>query len=276
MKSAAHQYEDKLLEFAYGELPQHEADAVDAHVRGCNRCALSLSEIRGVRATMAQLPMEAAPDAGLESLLAYAEQAAKRTSDKTAPSLWKRFLAPLASVMALATVGVIAFRANQEFDTSPAAAIADQKLAERSKQQGEPKPDPAPTAVAPTPPADQLAQQQEVNTPAPIVAAVSPQAPMEDEERANKLKGKEGKKAEDTKKVALDDLVESGGKRGDVWVPEPKAAPQSATRRAQTKSPLTAETAERSPISESEVTVTITPGSAEPSLLCTVPSMVPV
>ena len=47
MKSAAHQYEGKLLEFAYGELPQHEADAVDAHVRGCARCSQALSEIRG-------------------------------------------------------------------------------------------------------------------------------------------------------------------------------------------------------------------------------------
>src|SRR3990167_2268151 len=100
MKSAAHQYEDKLLEFAYGELPQHEADAVDAHVRGCTRCSQSLSEIRGVRATMAQLPMHSAPDAGLESLLAYAEQAAKRSSTRTAPSVWKRFLMPLASMAA--------------------------------------------------------------------------------------------------------------------------------------------------------------------------------
>lgn len=231
MKSAAHQYEDKLLEFAYGELPQHEADAVDAHVRGCNRCAQSLSEIRGVRATMARLPMEPAPDTGLESLLAYAEQAAKRSSTKTAPSMWKRFLAPLASVMALVTVGVVAFRANQEFDTSPAAAIADQKVAERSKEQAEKKPDPV--AVA-TPPADGLAQQQALApvAPAPIVAAAAPEAPLQEEERANKLKGKEGKNA------ALDDLAESGGKRGDVWAPEPKAnAPQSATRRAQTKSP---------------------------------------
>ena len=127
MKSAAHQYEDKLLEFAYGELPQHEADAVDAHVRGCDRCAQSLSEIRSVRATMAQLPIEPAPDVGLESLLAYAEQAAKRTS-KPAPSIWKRFLMPLASFAALATVGVIGFRANQDFDTSRASAAADTKL----------------------------------------------------------------------------------------------------------------------------------------------------
>lgn len=142
MKNAVHQYEDKLLEFAYGELPQHEADAVDAHVRGCARCSQSLAEIRGVRATMAQLPMQAAPDAGLDSLLAYAEQAAKRNAEtQVKPSLFRRFLMPLASVMALATVGVVAWRANQEFDTSPAAAAADAKAEEyeRGRQQAQAK-----------------------------------------------------------------------------------------------------------------------------------------
>ena len=52
MKNAAHQYEDKLLEFAYGELARPEADAVEAHVRGCAKCSQQLSEIKGVRATM--------------------------------------------------------------------------------------------------------------------------------------------------------------------------------------------------------------------------------
>lgn len=213
MKSAAHQYEDKLLEFAYGELPQHEADAVDAHVRGCTRCAHSLSEIRGVRATMARLPMENAPDAGLESLLAYAEQAAKRSAEiKAPPSIWKRFLMPLASVMALATVGVIAFRANQEFDTSRASAAADTKVEERAEKeqaqlaQNEKKPE-QPQAVA------------------PIVAAASPQEVPATKEA--ELQGKADGKNQ------LDDLGEAGGKRGDVWAPEPKSsAPQSITRRA--------------------------------------------
>ena len=217
MKSAAHQYEDKLLEFAYGELPQHEADAVDAHVRGCTRCASSLSEIRSVRATMAGLPMESAPDAGLESLLAYAEQAARRTTEaKAPPSLWKRFLMPLASVMALVTVGVIAFRANQEFDTSRASAAADTRLEGMAQKEKAP----SPTPVALPPPADQLKQE-----PAPVVAAVSPpqEEPATAETRNEKLQAKN----------ALDDQREAGGgKRGDVWAPEPqKAAPQSITRR---------------------------------------------
>ena len=207
MKSAAHQYEDKLLEFAYGELPQHVADAVDAHVRGCTRCSQSLTEIRGVRATMSKVPMVSAPDAGLESLMAYADQAAKRNGSKTAPSIWKRFLMPLASVMALAVVGVVGFRANKEFDTSPASAAADQKVAERSKQQQD-----LPTQAAL----------------APVAATPLPDgAPKTEFAGVEKADPKKLVKQEN--KNQLEDLREAGGKRGDVWAPEPK---QSATRRA--------------------------------------------
>lgn len=217
MKSAAHQYEDKLLEFAYGELPQHEAEAVDAHVRGCTRCSQSLTEIRGVRATMTQLPMEAAPDAGLDSLLAYAEQAAQRNSVKPAPSVWKRLLMPLASLAALATVGVVGFRANEEFDTSPASAVAQGKIEDRAEAEGK--------------------AQTPRDLPAPL-AAVAPQSPSPEPleaARANKvLAAKDGQK--DT---AAEDLREAGGKRGEVWSPEPKKeAPQSVTRRTAKRDPL--------------------------------------
>jgi hypothetical protein len=216
MKSAAHQYEDKLLEFAYGELPQHEADAVDAHVRGCTKCAESLAEIRGVRATMAQLPMEAAPDAGLDSLLAYAEQAAKRNAEaaRPAPSFFKRFLVPLASLAALATVGVISLRANEEFDTSPGAAAAEKKVEEyertEKKQVAEAQ------AVLPN----------EAPAPAPVaVAAAQPQGETNAEPEA--IPEGDGLLAQNRP----DDRKEWGGKRG--YVEPSKPAPQSITRRAQ-------------------------------------------
>ncbi len=214
MKSAAHQYEDKLLEFAYGELPQHEAEAVDAHVRGCNRCSQSLFEIRGVRETMARLPMEAAPDAGLDSLLAYAEQAAKRNNSTPASPWWKRLLMPLASFAALATVGVVGFRANQEFDTSPAAAVAEVTIEDRARAQGSFGPKAAPIAAA----------APQTPSPAPL-----------DEELANKvLAAKDGKK-----NAEPDDLREAGGKRAEGLRPEPKKdVPQSATRRSAKLDPI--------------------------------------
>lgn len=135
MKTAVHQYEDKLLEFAYGELPAHEAAAVDAHVKGCPRCTEALSQIQSVRSTMSQLPMTPAPDAGLESLLAYAEQTAKRNAEtKKKDVWWRRYLMPLASAAALTVVGVVAWRASQEFNPDPAMiALEMQKERDASK-----------------------------------------------------------------------------------------------------------------------------------------------
>lgn len=215
MKSAAHQYEDKLLEFAYGELPPHEASAVDAHVQGCTRCAELLSEIRGVRATMAQLPMEQAPDAGLDSLLAYAEQAARRNTAVAAPpSLWKRLLMPLASVAALATVGVVSYRANQQLDLSPAAAVADQKVAQVRDQQA---------AELGAKKLDRYDSVEEA--PAPVAAAEPAKAQPEG--------GEQYAQAE-----LEPDRREWGGKRGRAEEPpasKPSPKPQSLSKRAKQK-----------------------------------------
>ncbi len=122
MKPEVHQFEDKLLEFAYGELPPNEAVAVDAHVRECTRCTLSLSEISSVRTAMKQLPMEPAPEAGLESLLAYAAQHAKLNARaKVSTPWWRRLIVPVSSVMALVVVGVLATRVQTVPDAVGAA-----------------------------------------------------------------------------------------------------------------------------------------------------------
>lgn len=149
MKTASHQSEDTLLEFAYGELPPHEAKAVDAHVRGCPRCAEALSDIRMVRTTMDQFPMEEAPEAGLESLLAYAEQQATRNR-ATAPSPWWRrvakapLIAAVSSVAALAVVGLLAWEANTAYAPSPGAVA----LEAEAKRDAPSAPSPAAVAVA--------------------------------------------------------------------------------------------------------------------------------
>ena len=123
MKPGVHQFEDKLLEFAYDELQPHEAEAVDAHVRGCTKCSESLSAITSVRTAMGALPVEAAPAAGLESLLAYAELHAKNNAKpKKVVPLWRRLLVPLSTVMALTTVGVVAFEVSER--SAPPDALA--------------------------------------------------------------------------------------------------------------------------------------------------------
>ncbi|MGA9522691.1 MAG: zf-HC2 domain-containing protein, partial [Myxococcaceae bacterium] len=74
MNPTAPHVEDLLLDFAYGELSEEEARAVRVHLDGCEPCADALRDIQGVRRVMAKLPEQGAPDAGLSSLLAYAEQ----------------------------------------------------------------------------------------------------------------------------------------------------------------------------------------------------------
>lgn len=109
-----HPYEDKLMELAYGELSGVEAGAIQAHVEECERCAKALSEIRSVREVMGQLPMDPVPDTGLESLFAYADQAARRNAAGPATSTgWRRWLAPLVAMSALGVVAVVAFETHK-------------------------------------------------------------------------------------------------------------------------------------------------------------------
>jgi len=113
-----HAHEDRLLDFAYGELPPLEARVVESHVEGCARCSELLAGIRGVRTTMAQLPMEPAPDAGLESLLAYAQQAARNAAAGPAPkpTWWRRWLMPAMGVAAVTVFGVVSVQVNKSLD----------------------------------------------------------------------------------------------------------------------------------------------------------------
>ncbi|HZI16017.1 MAG TPA: zf-HC2 domain-containing protein [Myxococcus sp.] len=131
-----HAQEDRLLDFAYGELPNPEARLVEAHLQGCARCTQALDDIRGVRATMSQLSHEPAPDAGLESLLAYAHQAARRAAagPEPKPSRWRRWLLPVMGVASVATLGIFSIQAMEPKLTSPNLSVAVQEKAqERAK-----------------------------------------------------------------------------------------------------------------------------------------------
>jgi len=113
-----HAHEDRLLDFVYGELPVPEARAVEAHLQGCARCTQALDDLRGVRATMSQLSLEPAPDAGLESLLAYAQQSARRAAAGPAPrpSRWRRWLLPVVGLASVSTFGILALQVREESD----------------------------------------------------------------------------------------------------------------------------------------------------------------
>lgn len=171
----AHAHEDRLLDFAYGELPPTEARLVEQHVHGCSRCSEALEGIRGVRTMMSRLSREPAPDAGLESLLAYAQQSARRASagPEPAPRWWRRLLAPVLSVAALSVFGVVVVQVNREVDLSPSLAQQKESPREKTPRGGE-APMVADTSAAPATPA-----------PAPVPADIGKaHAEMDEELRA--------------------------------------------------------------------------------------------
>lgn len=139
MSTPSHQYEDKILEFAYGELPPHEASAVDAHVQHCDKCAQALRKIRSVRAVMADVPFEDAPEAGLDSLLAYAQQAAQRQAKQRGGfgKNWIRFLAPLTSMLAIGIALGVLFQLTPADKTAPVVSGVPAKEAALESPQPE-------------------------------------------------------------------------------------------------------------------------------------------
>ncbi|MCA2979037.1 MAG: hypothetical protein INH37_12175 [Myxococcaceae bacterium] len=88
-----------------------------------------MARLRGTRSVFSALPLEAAPDAGLESLLAYAEQHAGRNR-APAKGRWRRWLFVLSSAGALVVVGVVA---NRAMDAGPRSAAEVLSRSERER-----------------------------------------------------------------------------------------------------------------------------------------------
>ena len=99
-----HPDDDRLLELAYGEAPASEARALRQHVDGCARCREVMEGIAEVRSAFRSVPPEPAPERGLESLLAYGEQAAARARSRRGGL---RILALLSAATAFALVWLV-------------------------------------------------------------------------------------------------------------------------------------------------------------------------
>lgn len=136
-----HSHEDTLLDFAYGELPPVEMRAVEDHLAGCVHCSQTLAQIRGVRSTMAQLREAPPPDDGLASLMAYAEQSARRAQAGPAPkpTWWRRLLIPVSAAAALCLVVVIGGRVAQ-MTQATATALSGQSEPRAAEKQALPSP----------------------------------------------------------------------------------------------------------------------------------------
>lgn len=152
MKPLVAHDQDKLLEYAYGELPGPEAKSLEAHLQSCPECTQALGSIQKVRRTMSRLPPASAPSAGLESLIAYAGQSARRAQSK-APTRWSRLWLPgaAASVAALGLVVVISSQVHRAADFSRSALTATAEQEPRAQDRALPAAPSAPsTAYSPT------------------------------------------------------------------------------------------------------------------------------
>jgi len=183
---SAHAESDRLLDYAYGELAPGDAAQFEGHLQGCTECAEELAAIRGVRRTMARLEPEPVPAQGLESLRAYAEQAARRA--QSGPVKSTRGRGWILGLSAGAAAIVVAGIAHLVLDEGQPAS---ERVAEYQARQPE-----AQTAVEgskgePMPALGQAPESEAV--PAPVQAPVSP--PVEKKELARKSSPKAAKRA---------------------------------------------------------------------------------
>ncbi|RYZ35052.1 MAG: zf-HC2 domain-containing protein [Myxococcaceae bacterium] len=74
-----------------------------------------------MRSTMAHLSVEPAPDAGLESLLAYAQQSARRAAagPEPKPSRWRRWLLPAVGLATVSTFGILTLEVSRDVNLQP-------------------------------------------------------------------------------------------------------------------------------------------------------------
>jgi hypothetical protein len=134
-----HPDDDRLLELAYGEVPAPEARALRQHVDGCARCRQMLDGIAEVRTAFRSIPADTPPERGLESLLAYGEQAAARARSRRGGL---RILGLLSAAAAFALVWLVVptHRPSDGLARAPAPAGTDmlaQAEAPRSAAQGD-------------------------------------------------------------------------------------------------------------------------------------------
>jgi hypothetical protein len=125
-----HPEDDRLLELAYGEAPDSEARALRQHVDGCARCKQFVEGIAEVRTAFRSVPTDPAPERGLESLLAYGEQAAARARSRRGGL---RILALLSAAAAFAVVWLVLPSPHRPSDGLARAPVAGPAPASMSR-----------------------------------------------------------------------------------------------------------------------------------------------
>jgi hypothetical protein len=176
-----HPDEDRLLELAYGEAPPAETRALRQHVDGCTRCRDVLQGIAEVRSAVRSVPPEPAPERGLDSLLAYGEQAAARARSR------RRSLR-LVGLLSVATAALLAWVL---LPVSPRERSEDRDLlasAEVPTPAQAPPPFAKPTLVAPAPTAPAPREERKTEQARREVSGATGAAPKTDERQKDAAK----------------------------------------------------------------------------------------
>jgi hypothetical protein len=92
---SCHEIDDRMVDWLYGELDQHESSAIDAHLAQCQSCAAQAASLKRAREAFHALPEEE-PPAALTAMLLHEAATARPLARKpaeavTAPSMWERF-----------------------------------------------------------------------------------------------------------------------------------------------------------------------------------------
>ena len=181
-----------LLDLIYGELDGPVRTEVETHAVGCTRCTADLAAMRSTRQLMSTLEPEPAPEAGMASLLAYAQQQAQREAAPAPRPAWRRWLLGAVPVAAVALLGVsVALESSRTHPTSSLSAREERALPEAEQgavmaaapePQASPKRDSiaAPAAAPPPAPAEPASPHVEKDKLAAKEPARSPVAHREE------------------------------------------------------------------------------------------------
>jgi TolA-binding protein len=134
--------DERLVDYAYDELPSPDRKGVEAHLVGCARCRASVEEMAQTRRVMQSLVEEPPPDAGLESLIDYARKGAERrtmASPRASPLRWLFGALPVAGLLVVVLLAVNRSASEALLDDPPsimAASAVEVAEAEDSKSAG--------------------------------------------------------------------------------------------------------------------------------------------
>ncbi|WP_434380259.1 zf-HC2 domain-containing protein [Melittangium boletus] len=267
---STHAHEDRLLDFAYDELPRAEAVLVEQHLEGCSRCTATLRDIRSVRGTMSHLPRVSAPDAGLESLLAYAQQSARRsaTGAEPTPRWWRRLMAPALSVATLGVVGLVVVRTNQELSppslqAAPAVPVSAKREAESAMAAA-----PAPAAPPSTRVSEEVSERH-----TRYDNRVREQQRVEPLAKALPSRGAPSKGLFGLNRAASDDEAEGYGSGGGFPAKKRAAEPTAAARQQPASSKTSAALPARDKDSSDALMMAEAPPPPPPAPVATAPEM---